>query len=108
MLEQIGASPQYSCEGHPDGFYVLFSAPIDIAVDVRNCGYFNVELEGEAHSCEHLWSIRLNHEKLTDNERQNILRWAANKWASKFGPIQPETINRNAPQVKQNESRRYA
>jgi|LakMenE01Jun11ns_1017448.scaffolds.fasta_scaffold8270523_1 hypothetical protein len=80
MLEQLGAITHYSCEGHPDGFYVLFKASLTIAEKIHACGYFTVELEGNG-----LWSIRTRRLK-ADNERVALLRWAAEAWEEKLGP----------------------
>lgn len=79
MLEQLGAVTHYSCEGHPNGFYVLFEAPQEIAVKIHACGYFTVELEGE-----NTWSIRKQFED--DKQRRQVLRWAAEAWEKKLGP----------------------
>lgn len=81
-LEQLGASPRYSCEGHPDGFYVLFAAPLATALRILHCGYFTVELEGE-----NLWSIRIGRTPTTDDERIQVLRWAADAWTKQLGPL---------------------
>jgi hypothetical protein len=80
-LEQLGASPRYSCEGHPGGFYVLFEAPLALALRILNCGYFTVELEGK-----NLWSIRMRVPD-TDDERVQLLRWAADAWTKYLGPL---------------------
>lgn len=82
MLEQLGAVTQYSCEGHPRSFYVLFSAPMHIALDVLGCGYFTVELEGDNE-----WSIRLDDANLTEEMRVRILRLAAGSWDRRLGPL---------------------
>lgn len=81
MLEQIGAQPVFSCEGHPNGFYVLFNAPIEIAEKVRKCGYFRVELEGVD-----TWSIRLR-DVADEKEKRQILRWAAPAWERGLGRL---------------------
>ena len=79
MLEQLGAVTHYSCEGHPDGFYVLFEAPHELAVKIRNSGYFTVELEGA-----NTWSIRKQFK--SEKQRRQVLRWAAEAWEAKLGP----------------------
>jgi hypothetical protein len=86
MLEQLGATTQYSCEGHPNNFYVLFSAPYEIALDVAACGYFRVEIEGI-----NTWSLR-PYNNLTEPERVQLLKNAAASWERKLGPLrQPRT-----------------
>lgn len=82
MLEQLGAMPQFSCEGHPNGFYVLFQAPVALALKIKQCGYFSVELEGK-----NTWSIRTRIGLEDDRERKQLLRWAAQAWEEKLGPL---------------------
>lgn len=86
MLEQLGAKTAFSCEGHPNGFYVSFAAPYSIALKVNECGYFSVEIEGENR-----WSIRLNREH-SKKERIDCLRWAAETWEKRLGPLKWKTI----------------
>lgn len=77
-LERLGAITQYSCEGHPDGFYVVFTAPYSVAQKIKNCGYFRVELEmGEC------WSIRLP-DGIDESTRVRILTAAAAAWCCQF------------------------
>lgn len=87
MLEQMGLVTEFSCEGHPerfDGvpvtsqFYLVFRAPMDIAVQIKYTGFFAVELEGEDR-----WSIRRNFDSVA--EKQSCLRMAAIAWENKFG-----------------------
>lgn len=80
-LEQLGAQPEYSCEGHPNSFYVLFSAPQSVAEAIRARGFFAVELEGEDR-----WSIRISR-NVTEDDRRQILKHAARVWTTYFGPI---------------------
>lgn len=81
MLEQLGAKTRYSCEGHPNNFYVLFEAPLELAEQVVECGYFTVELEGKQ-----LWSIRTRGFS-SDEERIAVLRNAAAAWEKNFGAL---------------------
>jgi hypothetical protein len=81
-LEQLGAVTQYSCEGHPNNFYILFSAPQEVAENVRACGFFTVELEGPD-----TWSIRIHNNDITESARKRILQLAAQAWTKKFGPL---------------------
>lgn len=82
MLEQLGATPHYSCEGHPNNFYVLFAAPLSVAEQIVECGYLTVELEAAG-----LWSIRTRNFE-SDAERISVLRWAAEAWEKTLGPLQ--------------------
>jgi hypothetical protein len=90
-LEKLGATTMYSCEGHPSGFYIMFEAPMCVAVKIRKAGYFTVELEGL-----NLWSIRLPHVDM-EYDRRIILNGAARSWTRHFGPFYPEDVNRGAP-----------
>lgn len=81
MLEQLGAIPHFSCEGHPNSFYVVFEAPMSLAEKIRACGYFTIELEGPCR-----WSLRINRD-VTESERKMILRAAAAAWEEKLGPL---------------------
>lgn len=82
MLEQLKAQPHYSCEGHPNGFYVLFAAPLKLALKIRACGFFTVELEGKNR-----WSIRTRQFR-DEAEHTQFLRMAASQWEEKLGPLQ--------------------
>lgn len=86
-LEQMGVQTEYSCEGHPNGFYIVFKAPLRTAQKIRNCGYFNVELEPAGR-----WSLRINQnfEDLAEaypNARAQFLSRAAKAWVRSFGPV---------------------
>jgi len=90
MLEQLGATTLYSCEGHPRGFYVMFTAPYETALHVSACGYFTVEI------CRHvMWTMRLSERQRIHSHRRKaqLLRRAATEWEYQLGklkvPIQP-------------------
>lgn len=85
MLEQLGATTEYSCEGHahcPNNFYVVFNAPLCTAVKIQACGFFTVELEGDNR-----WSIRTRIIP-DDKTRRQVLRWAAAQWERHLGPLE--------------------
>lgn len=42
MLNHLGASTRFSCEGHPSGFYVVFAAPYELALRIARQGYLTV------------------------------------------------------------------
>src|SRR3954462_5528073 len=49
ILEQLGATTRFSCEGHPDGFYIVFEGSPELARAITHTGFFTVEIwEGEA------------------------------------------------------------
>lgn len=81
MLEQLGATTYYSCEGHPNGFYIVFKAPLKIARNLAACGYFSIEITGDG-----LWRLSMRPVD-THAERRQILRWAAASWEKRFGPL---------------------
>ena len=90
MLEQLGAVPYFSCEGHPNGFYVLFTAPACLVERLHMCGFFTIEFEGRNR-----WSIRTR--RLDDDtERKQLLRRAANSWEQHLGPLD---LNRAAKEA---------
>jgi hypothetical protein len=77
-----GAQTRYSCEGHPKGFYVLFEAPLELAMRIRLAGFFSVELERPGNLNPE-WSIRLleySFLPLTGKAKCRRLRWAADAW----------------------------
>lgn len=79
MLEKLGCRTHWSCEGHPNGFYIVFTAPYSTAMMVKSPGYFSVEIEGKNR-----WSLRINHPFGSDRERRRCLRWAAAAWEKAF------------------------
>lgn len=88
MLNQMGLPTSYSCEGHPNGFYVTFNASYKEALAIRRVGYFSVEIEEKDY-----WSIR-SHIDYTGTPREKIdaMRWAAAAWDERFGPLDFEKI----------------
>lgn len=83
MLEQLDATTFFSCEGHPDGFYVVFTAPYSIALAVQACGFFNVEI-----SDVNTWRLALgNYRKWTEQEKEDTLILAVQSWEQSFGPL---------------------
>lgn len=83
MFDQMGLPTAFSCEGHPDGFYVTFSASYKQALKIRAVGYFGVEIEGEQY-----WSLR-RHTSFKDAEAERIdaMRWAVEAWERRLGPL---------------------
>lgn len=78
-LEMMGMRTHFSCEGHPDGFYITFSARYSKALRIREAGFFAIEIERQNY-----WSMRINSH---DGKRSHVdcLRWAAESWAKRFG-----------------------
>lgn len=89
MFDQMGLPTQFSCEGHPGGFYVTFNATYEQALEIKRAGFFSVEIEGEGY-----WSIRRHGDPWEpDQERARVdaLRWAAKAWENRFGPLDLES-----------------
>lgn len=87
MLEQLGATTEYSCEGHPyenepGQFYIVFNAPLKLARAIQACGYFRVEIERLGR-----WSLRTEIEFPGRNYDYRLLKMAARAWEKNFGPL---------------------
>lgn len=80
-LEALGLQTQFSCEGHPDEFYITFWAPYKTALWISSAGFFCVQLNGE--NC---WGLRLTSSS-HKNAKSHVdcLRWAANAWMDHLG-----------------------
>lgn len=83
MLEKLGAKTEFSCEGHPTGFYIVFTGPAALAFALHSCGFFHVQVEGKNR-----WSIRLGHHIDNEAHKQMTLTFAAKAWVKAFGPIE--------------------
>lgn len=92
MLDQIGLPTHFSCEGHPNEFYIAFSAPYGQALSISDAGYFTVEIEREDY-----WILR-NTMNYTGSPREKIdaMRWGAKAWETKFGPLDFDKITVSA------------
>jgi hypothetical protein len=83
-LEALGARTEFSCEGHPTGFYVLFTAPYELVLAIKAAGYFGFEVEGTNR-----WSIRLNEYRpalkpYSETDKKQTLKWATESWLKRF------------------------
>jgi hypothetical protein len=78
-LEMMGIRTHFSCEGHPNNFYITFGASYKKALKIKSAGFFSVEIERPSY-----WSMRV-HMEHTDREKIDCLRWAAEAWAKRFG-----------------------
>lgn len=89
MLDQMGLPTHFSCEGHPGGFYIVFTALYEEALRVKSAGYFTVEIEDPER-----WSIRRHYlgEGNPETGRVDALRWAAQAWENAFGPLDFEHV----------------
>jgi hypothetical protein len=59
-LERLGATTLHSCDGHgnPKHFYLMFRAPLSLAVKVADIGFFTVTIESRHHG-RGVYSLRL-------------------------------------------------
>lgn len=109
MLEQMGCSTTYSCQGHPDGFYIAFTAPEPVAREIAGCGYFTVEVERTPGA----YLLNLQGNELagvrkgipwTNDDRERCLRGAAEAWVKAFGvptpPLPPQLPGESLPAYK--------
>jgi hypothetical protein len=87
-LEALGATPMYSCEGHPNGFYVFFKAPYELALRIEHPGFFALSLESRNHGPDH-WAIRVTMPWHSEKDKKRTLRWAAEAWQKAFWTIPP-------------------
>lgn len=90
MLEQLGCYTEWSCEGHPKGFYIVFVASYELALSIKGCGFFSVEIEGECR-----WSLRrhgADNLRQTEEQKTQALEWAAKAWEKSLGPLKPSKV----------------
>ena len=89
-LTALGARTQYSCEGHPQGFYITFSCPYELALAIDQCGFFSVEICRTANHWRLCRSAPSEAATLGERDKVEALRWAAEAWTKKlFTPKAP-------------------
>jgi hypothetical protein len=86
MLEKLGSKTRYSCEGHPDGFYIMFEADYELAFRIAAIGFFTIELWWRQ---KNTFSLRMSLRNSRGNieDRNQTLRWAAAAWEAEFGKL---------------------
>jgi hypothetical protein len=90
MLEQLGCTPLFSCEGHPAGFYIAFTGPERVARKIAAAGFFALEISNLG------WRISLDRAQLLAGaawslrRRDQILRQASESWEELFGKLDGE------------------
>ena len=90
MLEQLGARTIDTCEGHPDGFYIVFCGPYELARRIARLDNFDVKLQED--NWFHL-SLDFAYRRdggiatWTDERRVAWLAGAAEDWTREFGPL---------------------
>lgn len=90
MLERLGATTRFSCEGHPDGFYVMFDSTPELVRSITRAGFFTVEVGEGADDytmriSEHLFERYVG--TWDEAARKELLRLAAIRWVERFGPL---------------------
>lgn len=85
QLERMGIRTEWSCEGHPAGFYITFHATYEQALRIKSHGYFSIEVEGL-----HYWSMRFSRPHKSTRKRNFSLRLAAVAWEQAFSPLNQE------------------
>lgn len=96
-LEELGAKTNFSCEGHPRGFYVAFEAPYELAIEIRKAGQFSVEIwEENTWTIRNIYAENNTPNGYTDYQRQEALRYAATCWVDYFGPRLAKTLKQIA------------
>lgn len=80
MLRKLKAQTFFSCEGHPNGFYITFKCPTRLARRISSIGYFAVQFEKQDQ-----FSLRIGHPFGSEREKRQCLRWAADAWVKEFG-----------------------
>jgi hypothetical protein len=103
MLERLGCETVFSCEGHPDGFYVLFRGTEAAARAVASCRFFDVRVVDYRHSAEPEFASMTDAWRLSpwggdrpgywsnypdpEAARVSFFRRAAESWVKEFGPL---------------------
>jgi hypothetical protein len=93
MLEKLGCRTEWSCEGHPNGFHVVFHGPERVAREIVAAGVFAVRLWHHGG-----WKITIDaeglaivrHQPWTDLHRRKTLRLASELWVDHFGELNDE------------------
>jgi hypothetical protein len=98
MLERLGCTPIWSCEGHPTGFYIVFNGPHRTARLIAACGFFDVELVSSGYklSLKRLeWHAASRSRQWTNREKNKLLRLVAEEWVDRLGSFDVTTIDRD-------------
>lgn len=80
-LEHLGARPEYSCEGHPQGFYIAFHASHDLVRRIDGIDdFFRVEVSSRGGYRPNFWAIRAPYGYNTERGKRYHLRKIAKLW----------------------------
>lgn len=86
VLEHLGARPQYSCEGHPHGFYIAFHGGHELArrIDMLD-DFFSVQMLTRGAYRPNFWGIYgANWGYDTERGKRYRLRRIARVWQQVF------------------------
>jgi hypothetical protein len=86
MLEKLGAKTRYSCEGHPDDFYIMFEADYELAFQIAAIGFLTVDVWWRRKNTFNL-RMTVRNSRGTIEDRNETLRFAAAAWEKKFGKL---------------------
>jgi hypothetical protein len=99
MLNQLGYRTFFSCEGHPEDFYISFEAPYQGMFPIADAGYFSVELSPPKwhYGRGDNWNIRLHIREIPrgsspEKSKVDRLRGAASSWEETLGPLDFDSI----------------
>ena len=82
-LESFGATTSFSCEGHPDFFYVSARMPHALARRIAGAGFLDVRID--ATGGDDSWRLAFNLSPESDEAHRRRLRWTAAAWVNTFG-----------------------
>jgi hypothetical protein len=91
ILEKLGCVTTFSCEGHPDGFYICFRTRwSDMASLINDAGFFTIAVDGSGNQFRlsldgNMLAIYREGRKPTLKDRNRILRCAGEAWVDRLG-----------------------
>lgn len=98
MIEKLGGETQWSCEGHPDGFYIVFKGEYDLARALASAyGGFDIIVMDELNKFGiYLRDTNLSNKNIKKADREKLkqysLRHAAMMWEESFGSLDLENV----------------
>jgi hypothetical protein len=83
-IRLLGGRTMYSCEGHPEGFYLLVEGPYKLALRLHLLGTYSVGLVERNR-----WVLRREVE-VPARYVNRAFRWAAARWLNRTGLREPQ------------------
>ncbi len=93
MLEKLGCTTVWSCEGHPEGFHVSFHGPAAVVREIEACDVLDIELFQGGYSINlDKRELRMRRAGLpfTKKKRDELLKHAATVMVERFGSLEAE------------------